>query len=128
MVIMANMANSDKMMKTSAKTIDPILSELTSVDASTVKNRFREVAAQAAEAAVAISRYGRPEWVIMSADEFVRLEKSRREPLDVLAGQFDGLVAKMQTAKSQKAVQVLFGAAPADLGNAAVKAAKANAR
>lgn len=126
---MASMANIANIMKTSAAaTIDPILSELPSVDASTVKNQFREVAAQAAETAVAISRYGRPEWVIMPAEEFVRLEKSRRAPLDSLTGQFDGLVAKMQTAKSQKAVQALFGAAPADLGKAAVKAAKANAR
>jgi prevent-host-death family protein len=115
-------------MKTPVATIDPILSELPSVDASTVKNQFREVAAQAAETAVAISRYGQPEWVLMSAEEFVRLEKSRRAPLDALTGQFDGLVAKMQTAKSQKAVQALFGAAPADLGKAAVKAARANAR
>lgn len=122
---MANIAN---IMKTPAATIDPILSELPSVDASTVKNQFRDVAAQAAETAIAISRYGRPEWVILSAEEFVRLEKSRRAPLDTLTGQFDGLVAKMQTAKSQKAVQALFGATPAGLGKAAVKAAKANAR
>jgi hypothetical protein len=115
-------------MKTPGTAIDPILSGLPSVDASTVKNQFREVAAQAKETAVAISRYGRREWVLMRAEEFVRLEKSRRAPLDALAGQFDGLVATMQTAKSRKAVQALFGATPAALGKAAVKAAKANAR
>lgn len=125
---MSNIANIANIMKTPAATIDPILHELPSVDASTVKNQFRKVAAQAAETAVAISRYGRPEWVIMPAEEFVRLEKSRRAPLDTLTGQFAGLVAKMQTAKSQKAVQALFGATPGDLGKAAVKAAKANAR
>jgi len=37
-------------------------------------------------------------------------------------------VAKMQTAKSKKAVQGLFAASPSDLGKAAVKAAKTNAR
>ena len=125
---MCHMANIANIMKTPAAPIDPILSELPLVDASTVKNQFREVAAQAAQTAVAISRYGRPEWVIMPAEEFVRLEKSRRAPLDMLTCQFDGLVAKMQNARSQKAVQALFGATPAGLGKAAVKAAKANAR
>ena len=115
-------------MKTSAAVIDPILSALPSVDASTVKNRFRDVAERAAETAVAINRYGRPEWVIMPADEFVRLEKSSRAPLDSLSSQFDDLVAEMQTAKARKAVRSLFAAAPADLGKAAVKATKANAR
>jgi len=38
------------------------------------------------------------------------------------------LVAEMQTSKSRKAVQALFGATPAELGRAALKAAKANAR
>ena len=47
--------------------IDPILSELRSVDASTVKNKYRDVAALAAKGAIAISRYTRPELVIMPA-------------------------------------------------------------
>ncbi len=115
-------------MKTRAATIDPILGRFPLFDASTVKNRFRSVAERAAESAVAICRYGRPEWVILPAEEFVRLEKSSRAPLDALAGQFDGLVAKMQTAKSRKSVRALFGATPSDLGKAAVKAVTANAR
>ena len=127
MDILDNIAIIPNTMKTLTAPIDPILSELPSVDASTVKNKFREVAAQAAEGAIAISHYGRPELVIMPAEEFVRLEKSRRAPLDALTGQFDRLVAKMQTGKSQKAVHSLFGASSSDLGKAAVKVAKANA-
>ena len=107
--------------------IDPILSELPSVDASTVKNRYRDVAALAAKGALAINRYARPELVIMPAAEYVRLEKALRAPLDQLAGEFDGLVAKMQASESKQAVQALFQANPADLGKAAVKAVKANA-
>ena len=126
--MLSNIANIAQIMKTNTASIDPILSELPAFDASTVKNKFREVAAQAAEGAVAISHYGRPELVIMPAEEFVRLEKSRRAPLDALTGQFDRLVAKMQTGKSQKAVRSLFGASSSALGKAAVKAAKANAR
>lgn len=123
--MMANIANT---MKTLPAPIDPILSELRAFDASTLKNQFRNVAEQAAKGAVAISRYSRPELVLMTAAEYVRLEKLRRAPFDALTGQFDELVAKMQTAKSRKAVQALFGATPAGLGTAAVKAAKANAR
>ena len=44
-----------------------ILSELRAFDASTLKNHFRNVAEQAAKGAVAISRYSRPELVLMTA-------------------------------------------------------------
>jgi hypothetical protein len=123
--IMANIAN---IMKSPPAPIDPILGELRVFDSSTVKNGFRDVAAQAAKGAVAISRYGRPELVIMAAGEYVLLEKLRRTPLDVLTVHFDELVAKMQTAKSKNAVQELFGATSADLGEAALDASRANAR
>lgn len=125
---MANIANIANIMKTPTAVIDPILTELPAFDASTVKNKFRDVAEQAAKGAIAISRYNRPELVIMRADEYVRLEKLRRAPLDALSGQFDDLVAKMQSNKSKKAVSALFAASPSDLGRAAVKAAKPNAR
>jgi prevent-host-death family protein len=115
-------------MKTLAAPIDPILGELRAFDASSVKNKFRDVAEQAAKGAVAISRYSRPELVIMSAEEYVRLEKLRRAPFEALTGQFDDLVTRMQTAKSKKAVQALFGSTPVELGRAAVKSAKANVR
>lgn len=128
MDLLAKIANIPNIMKTVTAPMDPILSALPTFDASTVKNRFRDVAEQAAKGAVAVSRYNRPELVIMTAEEYVRLEKLRRAPLDALAGQFDALVTRMQTAKSQKAVRALFGASPAELGKAAVKAAKANVR
>jgi len=125
---MSKIANIPNIMKTLPTPIDPILGELRAFDASTVKNRFRDVAEQAAKGAVAVSHYGRPELVIMAAEEYVRLEKLRRSPLDALSGQFDELVEKMQTTKSQKAIRALFGATPADLGRAALKAARADAR
>jgi hypothetical protein len=125
--ILCNMYNIANIMNALTVPIDPILSELPSVDASTVKNRYRDVAALAAKGALAINRYARPELVIMPAAEYVRLEKALRAPLDQLAGEFDGLVAKMQASESKQAVQALFRANPADLGQAAVKAAKGNA-
>src|SRR5690349_18399139 len=115
-------------MKNASPAIDPILAELPAFDASTVKNSFREVADRAAKEAIAIRHYGRRELVIMAAEEYIRLQKLRRAPLDALAGQFDDLVATMRGSRSRKAASALFGAAPAGLGRAAVKAAKANAR
>jgi antitoxin Phd len=108
--------------------IDPLLRELPAFDASTVKNRFRDVAERAAKGAVVISRYSRPELVLMSTEEYLRLEQFRRAPLDQLTDQFEELVANMQRPKSAKAVRSLFGASPGALGRAAVKAAKANVR
>ena len=125
--ILCNMYNIANFMNAMTVPIDPILRELQSVEASTVKNRYRDVAALAAKGALAINRYARPELVIMPAAEYVRLEKALRAPLDQLAGEFDGLVAKMQASESKQAVQALFLANPADLGKAAVKAVKANA-
>lgn len=121
---MANIANT---MKTITARIDPILSGLPVVDASVVKNKFGEVTKMVAKGAIAISRYSRPELVIITAAEYVRLETARRAPLDHLTGQFDELVAKMQTAPAQKAVHALFGASSAELGRAAVKTAQSSA-
>lgn len=107
---------------------DPILEALPAVDASTVKNQFSAVARQAATGAVAIRRHRRREWVLMSAEEYVRLEKLGRAPLEALGGQFDDLVAQMQTARSRSAVQGLFRAGSSALGKAALKSAKAHVR
>lgn len=112
----------------SPSSADPILEALPAVDASTVKNQFSAVARQAAAGAVAIRRHRRPEWVLVPAEEYVRLEKLRRAPLEALGGQFDDLVAQMQTARSHKAVQGLFRAGSGALGKAAVKSAKAHGR
>jgi hypothetical protein len=115
-------------MKSAPEPIDPILGGLPAFEASTVKNKFGEVTRRAAQGAIAIHRYRRPELVILPAADYLRLEKARRAPLDQLSGQFDALVARMRTTGSRKAVQALFGAGPADLGRAAVKAAKAHGR
>lgn len=124
MSIMSNMSN---IMKTSAAPIDPILSALPAFDASALKNKFRAVTDQAAQGAIAITRYNRPELVILSAAEYVHLTKAQRAPLDALTAQFDEMVAQMQTAKSRKGVQAFLGASAVDLGKAAVKAAKGHA-
>lgn len=110
----------------STASTDPILSELRAVDASMVKNKFGEVAKAALQGAIAISRYSRPELVLLSVEEYLRLEKARRAPLDQLTDQFDELVAKMQGARARKATASLFGASPRTLGQAAVKAVKAH--
>jgi prevent-host-death family protein len=117
-----------RIMKAFTAAVDPILSALPAFDASTVKNKFRDVAEQAAKGAIAICRYSRPELVLMTAEEYVRLEKLRRAPLEALTGEFTDLVATMQTRSSKQAVQRLFAASPSDLGQAAVKAAKSDAR
>ena len=44
--------------------------------------------------------------------------------LDALGAQFDGLLARMQTAKSKKGMDTAFNASPRVLGRAAVKAAR----
>ena len=50
--------------------------------------------------------------------------KERSRSLDDLSAEFDGLLAHMQTPQARKGVEAAFNASPAELGRAAVKAAK----
>ena len=48
----------------------------------------------------------------------------RSRSLDALSGQFEGLLARMQTPAAKKGIAAAFIAAPRALGLAAVKAAR----
>ena len=101
------------------------LVSLQAVPATQLKNAFSAVLDQAVhDGAVAIMRHDRPRAVLMAYEEFIALAKLRSPELGDLTSQFDTLLAGMQSAKSQKGAKAAFDAAPAELGRAAVKAAK----
>ncbi len=97
------------------------VADLSEVTASVLKNKFSEVARLAARSPLAVSRHGRREFVILTAEQYEELQESRRAPLKSVVGQFDEMVARMNTPEGKRATAALFSATSADLGRAAVK-------
>lgn len=101
------------------------LVDIPTVTATRVKNEFGTILEQAAHGgAVAITRHDAPKAVLLSFDEFQSLVKERSPTLQDLGSTFDALLSRMQTAKAKKGMAAAFHASPAQLGRAAVKAAR----
>lgn len=101
------------------------LVDISTVAATKVKNEFGAILEQTMHSgAVAITRHDMPKAVLLSFAEFESLVKERSRSLDDLSAEFDGLLAHMQTPQARKGVAAAFNASPAELGRAAVKAAK----
>ncbi|MDP1674527.1 MAG: type II toxin-antitoxin system prevent-host-death family antitoxin [Burkholderiales bacterium] len=78
--------------------------------------------------AVAITRHETPKAVLIAYDEFVALTRDRAPALNDLTAEYDVLLARMQTSQARKAMAAAFNATPAELGRAAVKAARKSKR
>ena len=101
------------------------LIDIQSVPATRLKNAFAGVLDLAVRGGpVAITRHDSAKAILISVDEFDALVNQRASSLDALGAQFDGLLARMQTAKSKKGMDTAFNASPRVLGRAAVKAAR----
>jgi prevent-host-death family protein len=101
------------------------LVDVPAVAATRLKNEFGAVLEQALRGgAVAITRHDTPKAVLVSYDEFQALVKERTPSLNDLSAEYDLLLAGMQTPKARKGMQAAFDATPAELGSAAVKAAR----
>lgn len=101
------------------------LVDVPAVAATRLKNEFGTVLEQAVRSgAVAITRHDTPKAVLISYDEFQALVKDRTPSLTDLSAEYDVLLSRMQTPKSRTGMQAAFNATPAELGRAAVKAAR----
>lgn len=99
--------------------------DISTVTATKAKNEFGAILEKTLHGgAVAITRHDTPKAVLLSFAEFESLVKERCRSLDDLNAEFDGLLAHMQTPQARKGVETAFNASPAELGRAAVKAAK----
>jgi len=67
---------------------------------------------------VIIERQGRPTAVLLSIEEYERLDPAAGRLLDLLDDRFEGLVAEMQSEKWERAMERSFDAAPDELANA----------
>ncbi len=101
------------------------LVDISTVAATKAKNEFGAILEQAVHGgAVAITRHDLPKAVLLSYEEFVSLVNDRAPQLDDLTTEFDGLLARMQTAKARQGMADAFSASPSQLGRAAVTAAR----
>lgn len=100
-------------------------SRVASFSATEAQNNFGRVVDQAIrEGVVAITRYDRPAVFVVSAERFEAMATTAQPDLDALTREFDAMVEAMQTPSAIEAGRSLFDAAPAELGAAAVRAAR----
>jgi len=71
-----------------------------------------------------ITKHDAPKAVLISVNEFNALSRANRVKLDTLSGEFDELLARMQTPASRVGMKAAFDASPKQLGKAAVAAAR----
>jgi antitoxin Phd len=101
------------------------LVDIPSVPATRLRNEFGTIFEQAVRSgAVAITKHDTTRAILISVEEFEALVGERSRSLDELSGQFDGLLARMQTFAAKKGMAAAFNASPKALGRAAVKAAR----
>lgn len=99
-------------------------SSAASISSTEAKASIRELIQRAKRSPVFVTIHKKREAVVMSVDEYEQLLANQRDPLADMAQHFDALVAKMQTSEHAVAVDALFNATPAELGEAAAKAAR----
>jgi hypothetical protein len=73
---------------------------------------------------VFITKHAAPKAVLISMNHFESLSRASRSKLDALSGEFDALLARMQTPMARAGMKAMFDASPQQLGKAAVAAAR----
>ena len=97
-------------------------SSFSATDAKKEFGRLLEIVMQGG--VVVITRHQAPKAVLLSVDEFNALAQATESKLDTLSGEFDALLARMQTPKARTGMKAAFDASPKRLGLAAVAAAR----
>jgi antitoxin Phd len=104
------------------------LVEMSEISATDAKHELGRVLDAVAErGAIAITRHDTPRAILISVDEFNALVEAREPRLETLSDEFDALLAGMQAPRARIAMKHAFGASPAQLGRAAVAAARKRA-
>lgn len=101
------------------------LVEASPVTATKAKNEFGRVFEIVLQGgAVVITKHDTPKAVLLSLDDYNSLASAPEAKLDVLRGEFDALLARMQTRKSRDGLKAAFAASPRQMGKAAVAVAR----
>ena len=104
---------------------DDRLSAASTVTATDAKNEFGRALEKAIQGGiVVITKHDQPKAVLISVHEFNALTNANRIKLDTLSGEFDALVARMQTPAARAGMKAAFDASPKQMGKAAVRVAR----
>ena len=95
------------------------------ISATETKNNLGEVLDNVMQSGmVLITKHETPKAVLLSMEEYGLLSRAAQTRLDTLNGEFDALLARMQTLKARAGMKAAFAASPKQLGKAAVAAAR----
>lgn len=98
--------------------------EALSISATEAKNDFGRILEKVTKGGtVIITKHDAPKAVLISVEQFDALSRANRVKLDTLSGEFDALLARMQTPAARAGMEAAFDASPQQLGRAAVEAA-----
>jgi len=97
-------------------------SSFTATDAKKRFGRVLEIVLRGG--AVVITKHDAPKAILISVDEFNALTKANDRTLDTLSGDFDAMLARMQTPTARTRMKAAFDASPKEVGRAAVAAAR----
>jgi antitoxin Phd len=104
---------------------DDRLGAASTITATLAKNEFGRVLEKAIQGGlVIITKHNEPKAVLISVHEFNALTNANRIKLDTLSGEFDALLARMQTRAARAGMKAAFDASPKQMGKAAVAAAR----
>ncbi len=93
-----------------------------SVTSTEAQNNFGQVLSRARqEGGVFITRYDRPEAVVLSIEEYEALTREEAPDLAALEREFDELLEQMQRPEHRRAVERFFSLTGPELGEAAVR-------
>ena len=99
--------------------------DTSSVTATDAKKEFARVLEMVIQGGVVvITKHDAPKAVLLSVDEFNALASAPQHRLDALSGQFDAMLARMQTPKARAGMTAAFAASPKQRGRAAAAAAR----
>src|SRR5262245_8867708 len=99
--------------------------DVPSFKATDAKNAFgRMLETALRKGAIVITKHEDPKAVLLSWEEFEALTSARTKELAALTSEFDAVLERMQTAPVRKGMRDAFGATPAQLGKAALAAAR----
>jgi antitoxin Phd len=102
--------------------------EIPSISATNAKNEFGRILEKVIRGGkVVITKHDSPKAVLISIDEYNALSNAHRVEIDALTGEFDKLLARMQTPAARAGMKAAFHATPKELGQAAVAAARKRA-
>ena len=98
------------------------------ISATVAKNEFGRMLEKVIQGGrVVITKHDLPKAVLISLDEFNALSNAHRVELETLSGEFDTLLARMQTPAARAGMKAAFHATPKQLGQAALAAARKRA-